>query len=320
MHFEYHSENGNTLTPSQEELLEGIENLPSSFEGISRLKDLRAKIKLEVYVTDSNDLLESCENYMEQYNELHPIFYGGEHWKSCHRHQGEIGERRDYVYWQIKKGKEPENEFVQDMVPILGLYTRTYYWWRGTHRPKIGLIIDNIRNYAHENCVNEDIVFGFVFIQLMMHAYFSAFNGEGYPSILSLENSFAEAGMLTFIDNSPTIGYMLPDARYYVASRIGTRPWGFGYGADLFDLAGTGSVRMINRYKDISNWTDWNTIRNVGIDYCDDMREYEKDPSKQNALKVYRAVEGILDIDWRKPLDPIQPAIGKAGFFEESCK
>lgn len=320
MAFEYHSENGNSLTSPQEELLEMIENLPSPFEGISRLKDLRAKIKLEVYLIDSNALLDSCDIYMEHYNKFDPIFYGGEHWQACHGHQGEIGERRDFVYWQVKKGKEPENEFVQDMVPILGLYSRTYNWWHRIRHPKIALITDNIRNYAHKKQMSEDTVFGFVFIQLMMHAYFSAFNGEGYPSILSLENSFAEAGMLTFIDNSPTIGYMLPDARYYVASRIGTKPWGFGYGADLFDLAGTGSVRMINRYKDISNWTDWNTIRNVGIDYCDDMREYEKDPSKQNALKVYRAVEGILDIDWRKPLDPIQPAIGKAGFFEESCK
>lgn len=320
MAFDYHSEDGSVLTSSQEQLLETIENLPFPFDGISKLKDLRAKIKLEVYVTDSNALLNSCDIYMEHYNKFHPIFYGGEHWQACHGHQGEIGERRDFVYWQVKKGKEPENEFVQDIVPILGLYSRTYNWWHKIRHPKIALITDNIWNYAHEKQMSEDTVFGFVFIQLMMHAYFSAFNGEGYPSILSLENSFAEAGMLTFIDNSPTIGYMLPDARYYVASRIGTRPWGFGYGADLFDLAGTGSVRMINRYKDISNWTDWNTIRNVGIDYCDDMREYEKDPSKQNALKVYRAVEGILDIDWRKPLDPIQPAIGKAGFFEESCK
>ena len=229
MAFKYHSENGNTLTSSQEELLEMIENLPFPFDGISKLKDLRAKIKLEVHVLDSKAMLEPWESYMNQYEALHDVFYGGEHWQACHVHQGEIGERRDYVYWQIKIGKEPENEFVQDMVPILGLYTRTYYWWRGTHRPKIGLMIDDIRNYAHENCVNEDIVFGCVFIQLMMHAYFSAFNGEGYPSILSLENSFAEAGMLTFIDNSPTIGYMLSDARNYVASRIGTRPWGFGF-------------------------------------------------------------------------------------------
>ena len=91
------------------------------------------------------------------------------------------------------------------------------------------LITDNIRNYAHESQMSEDDVFGFVFIQLMMHSYFSAFNGEGYPSILSLENSLAESGMLTFIDKSPSILYMLSDARYYVASRIGTRPWGFGF-------------------------------------------------------------------------------------------
>ena len=320
MAFKYHSENGNTLSSSQEELLEMIENLLSPFEGISRLKDLRAKIKLEVHVLDSKALLDSCDIYMEHYNKFHPIFYGGEHWQACHGHQGEIGERRDFVYWQVKKGKEPENEFVQDMVPILGLYSRTYNWWHRIRHPKIALITDNIRNYAQEKQMSEDTVFGFVFIQLMMHAYFSAFNGEGYPSILSLENSLAESGMLTFIDKSPSILYMLSDARYYVASRIGTRPWGFGYGADLFDLAGTGSVRMINRYKDISNWTDWNTIRNVGIDYCDVMREYEKDPSKQNALKVYRAVKGILGIDWRKPLDPIQPAIGKVGFFAKSDK
>ena len=173
MTFEYHSENGNSLTSPQEELLEMIENLPS---GKASLKDLRVKTKLLVYVSDSKDMLESCESYMEQYKSLHDVFYHGEHWQACHGHQGEIGDRRDFIDWQVKKGKEPENEFVQDMVPILGLYTRTYYWWSGTHRPKIAMIADNIRNYAHENQMSEDDVFGFVFIQLMMHAYFSAFN------------------------------------------------------------------------------------------------------------------------------------------------
>ena len=61
MAFEYHSENGNTLTSSQEELLEMIENLPS---GMASLKDLRVKTKLLVYVSDSKDMLESCESYM----------------------------------------------------------------------------------------------------------------------------------------------------------------------------------------------------------------------------------------------------------------
>ena len=321
MAFEYHSENGNTLTSPQEELLEMIENLPSPFEGMARLKDLRVKTKLLVYVSDSKDMLESCESYMEQYNSRHDVFYHGEHWQACHGHQGEIGERRDFIDWQVKKGKEPENEFVQDMVPILGLYTRTYYWWCGTHRPKIVLITDNIRNYAHENQMSEDDVFGFVFIQLMMHAYFSAFNGEGYPSILSLEYSFAELGMLTFIAKSPSIRHMLSDARYYVASRIGTRPWGFGYGAELFNLAGTGAARLINRYKDISNWTVYSTIKDAGIAYWKDFNDYENDPGEQNkAMAVFNDIVGILDVEWKKPDDPIQSAIGKVGFFSDSGK
>lgn len=321
MAFDYHSEDGSVLTSSQEQLFETIENLPFPFDGISKLKDLRAKIKLEVHVLDSKAMLEPWESYMNQYKALRDVFYGGEHWQACHVHQGEIGERRDYVYWQIKKGKEPENEFVQDMVPILGLYTRTYYWWRGRHRPKIGLMIDNIRNYAHENCVNEDIVFGCVFIQLMMHAYFSAFNGEGYPSILSLEYSFAELGMLTFIAKSPSIRHMLSDARYYVASRIGTRPRGFGYGAELFNLAGTGAARLINRYKDISNWTVYSTIEDAGIDYWKDFKDYENDPGEQNkAMAVFNDIVGILDVEWKKPDDPIQSAIGKVGFFSDSGK
>ena len=207
------------------------------------------------------------------------------------------------------------------MVPILGLYTRTYYWWCGTHRPKIALITDNIRNYAHENQMSEDDVFGFVFIQLMMHAYFSAFNGEGYPSILSLEYSFAELGMLTFIAKSPSIRHMLSDARYYVASRIGTRPRGFGYGAELFNLAGTGAARLINRYKDISNWTVYSTIKDAGIEYWKDFNEYENDPGEQNkAMAVFNDIVGILDMEWKKPDDPIQSVIGKVGFFSDSGK
>ena len=61
MAFEYHSENGNSLTSPQEEVLEMIENLPS---GMASLKDLRVKTKLLVYVSDSKDMLESCESYM----------------------------------------------------------------------------------------------------------------------------------------------------------------------------------------------------------------------------------------------------------------
>lgn len=50
MAFEYYSDNGNTLTSSQEELLEMIENLPSPQKGMASLKDLRVKTKLLVCV------------------------------------------------------------------------------------------------------------------------------------------------------------------------------------------------------------------------------------------------------------------------------
>lgn len=99
--------------------------------------------------------------------------------------------------------------------------------------------------------MSEDDVFGFVFIQLMMHSYFNAFNGEGYPSILPLENALAESGMLTFIDKSPSIPFSIC---FQMRDIMLPRELERGPGdLDLFDLAGTGSVRMINRYKDISN-------------------------------------------------------------------
>ena len=55
MAFDYHSENDITLTKSQEELLDTIENLRFQFEGVSKLKDLRDKNKLLVYVADKLD-------------------------------------------------------------------------------------------------------------------------------------------------------------------------------------------------------------------------------------------------------------------------
>lgn len=270
---------------------------------------------MAVHVCDSCFMLGEWKDYYENYNAHHDTFYGGEYARTCHEHQGEIGERRNFVYGQIRKGEESEGEFVRDIAIIPSLYSRTYYWWTGRHIPKIGLVVDRIRSYAQENNVNEDVVFGFMFIQELMHAYFSAFNGEGYPSILSLENTFAELGMLTFIERTPSIRFMLPDARDYLISRIGKRPNGFGYGAELFHLAGTGAVRMINRYKDISNWTVYSIMRLADIDYWKDYYNYENDPSEQNAMTVFKDITGILDMEWEKPFDSIQPAIGKKGFF-----
>lgn len=313
MAFEYHSENGNTLTKSQEDLLEAIENLPFPFQGLTKLKDLRTKTKVDVYVSDRTDWLESWEDYMEQYKKRHFLFYGGEHFKAGHRHQGEIGYRRDFAEVQIRREKEPKEEFQ----PLLGLYNRHYRWWIGVFRPRVYLIADRIRDYAHRMNLNEDYVFGFVFVQEMMHAYFDAFNSKGYPSIEPLEESFSEFGMLAFIEKSPFIQGMLRDARVYVTSKIGKEPRGFGFGIELFERAENDAGWMINRYKDISNWTDPFDLRfKYNNAYYSNMSKYDIDSSEENASKVYEDIVGILKIDWKKPFDPIQPAIGEAWAFD----
>ena len=307
MAFEYRSKNGNTLTKSQEELLETIENLPFPFGGISKLKDLRDIIKLVVYVSEGID----WESYMSQYNALHGEFYGGKHAPACHRHQGEIGYRRNFAEEQIRRTKEPREEFQ----PLLGLYSRTYKWWKGRCLPKVGLIADSIKDYALKANVKEDIVFGFVFIQEMMHAYFDSFSSKGYPSIEPLEESFAEFAMLSFIDQSPTIRGLLPYAKDYVISRIGKEPRGFGYGIELFERAGDDATKLIRRYKEISNWTEPPFLYENS--YYDCMRKYEMDPSEENAEQVYKDIIDILNKDWKKPVDPIQPAIGEPWDFDK---
>ena len=120
MAFVYHSDDGNTLTKSQEDILETIENLPFPFGGISKFKDLRSIINLVVCVSEGID----WESYMSQYTALHDEFYGGKHAPACHRHQGEIGFRRNFAEEQIRRSKEPKDEFL----PLLGLYSRTYQW------------------------------------------------------------------------------------------------------------------------------------------------------------------------------------------------
>lgn len=312
--FKYLLLDGDALSKSQEEFLAYIENLPFPFGGISKLKDLRTSIKVRVNVFGHQFLLECWEKYKAEYKELHSEFYQGKHAKECHRHQGEIGYRRDFADEQIRRMKEPREDFR----PILGLYNRTYKWWEGKYAPQIALVSDHIKDYASRACVNEDVVFGFVFIQEMMHAYFDSLNAKGYPSIEPLEESFSEFGMLAFIDSIPDLREVLfPYAWDYVTSKKGKEPRGFGYGIELFARAGDDAAKMINRYRYISNWTDIFDYKYLSSNnhYYDSLRKYESDPSEENASEVYRDIIGLLNIDWEEPFAPIQPAIGEQGDF-----
>lgn len=301
----YHVISDAQLTQSQEELLDTIDNLPFPFGGISKLKDLRSKTGVRVETSDRANMLEQWESYMARYKELHGVFYGGEHWQACHRHQGDIGERRNFALAQISQAKEHREGFMH----LLGLYSRTYVWWSGSKNPQVGLIIDSLKDYARQADINDDIVLGFVFIQEMMHAYFDAFNSKGFPSILSLEESFAEFAMLTFIDESPDIRFMLPYAKDYVISRIGKNPGELGYGIELFIRSGEDAIKLIKRYRDISNWTE--PPFQYKNSYHDSMRKYHQEPNEENATIVFEDILDILEREWKEPFDPIQPGIGE---------
>jgi hypothetical protein len=186
------------------------------------------------------------------------------------------------------------------------------------HWQKVGLVLDSIKEYARQQDISEDIVLGFVFIQQMMHAYYDIFNGKGFPSMIPLEYSFAEFGMLSFIDRSPDIRFLLPDARYYTATRIGTRPEGFGFGIELFERAGNKAIWMINRYRDISNWTEpYALSKRYDNSFIESQKRYYDDPNNENAEKYFNDILGVLNIDWKEPLDPIQPAIGERWDFDK---
>lgn len=65
MAFIYRPDNGVTLSPSQAEFLESIENKPSPFQGLTSLKDLRSLTGLSVVVTDRERLGEILFNAKE---------------------------------------------------------------------------------------------------------------------------------------------------------------------------------------------------------------------------------------------------------------
>lgn len=316
MAFEYQSESGLTLTPDQEKLLDVIENLDFPYGGIAKLKDLRKKSKLKVEITDNNGMNESWKDYVDQYTARHDQFYST---LTGHRHQGEIGDRRDYAYLYELYSRYHSDE-LQPPQPILGIYNRTYRWWTGIYKPKVGLIKDNIEDYARKRNISPDIVFGFVFIQQMIHAYYDAFNSMGFPSMLELEYPFAEFGMLSFIDSSPDIRFLLPEAIRYTVAQIGTRPKGFGFGAELFDRTEDDAPSLIRRYRDVSNWMEPRDISNpnkYNNGLLKSSRNYFEKPTDENAERYYKDIIGVLDIDWTEPIDPLQPALGQKGKFDE---
>ena len=300
MAFVYRPDNGVSLSPSYEEFLESIENKPSPFQGLKSLKDLRSLTGLSVVVTDRKGLRKILVNAKEAtYRKI------AEDHRAINLAEKDIHNRQ---IW-IEELLNPEKSRF-----ILGLYSRELFWF-DDDAPKVYLFADNIEAYASKKGYSEEHVFGFVFIHEMMHAYYDAFNSAGFPAKEPLEEAFAEYGMLTFINKTIGPGVFLEEAKASVFSKIDDGPREYGFGYELFSDTSGGEPGMIERYKDISNWIDYPTVKRFPKDYFKCMADYKNNPDGANASDCIEGVRCILKYEWQEPdaSHIIQPGIGLAG-------
>lgn len=309
MSFQHIPLNGR-LTTSQENLLDRIENAVSPYQGIKCLKDLRGLTGVSVIVSDKACLKIMLKAFVEEIKHQQSNLRKDISVKQIDffQKERELNRILQKAMYDLEKVDNP------NVMPLLGLYTRKYLWFDDSN-PYVILFADNIKDYARVHGTNVDNVFGYVFIHEMMHAYYDAFNADGFPARSELEEAFAEYGMLTFINKTPSLGSsLLNDARAHVALKKRHGPHEYGFGYDLYDLTGGGDPRMMNRYKDISNWIDLDVIyswKSTGKhNYFDDLFYYSSNPFNSiNSNNCYLGVINILEYDWKQPHIILQRAV-----------
>lgn len=305
MSFQYIPLNGR-LTTSQEILLDRIENAASPYQGIKCLKDLRGLTGVSVIVSDKACLKIMLKAFVEEIKHQQSDISVKQ--IDFFQKERELNRILQKAMDGLEKVDNP------NVMPLLGLYTRKYLWFDDSN-PYVILFADNIKDYARMSRTNVDNVFGYVFIHEMMHAYYDAFNADGFPARPELEEAFAEYGMLTFINKTPSLGSsLLNDARAHVELKKKHGPHEYGFGYDLYDLTGGGDPNMMNRYKDISNWIDFDVTyswRSTGKhNYFGDLFDYSSNPFNPiNSNNCYLGVKNILEYDWKQPHIILQRAV-----------
>lgn len=298
MTFKYTQQNA-TLTPSQEVLLDQIENAPCPFNDINSLKDLKGISGVSVVVADKAFLVKLLDDCIAKIEEQ----------ISKYRNDN----RRSEIFRQIERDIYDRCNWAKQQkqkASLLGLYSRKLLWFDNSS-PTVFLFADNINDYAASIGKRADNIFGYVFIHEMMHAYYDSFNSAGFPSWEKLEEPFAEFGMLTFIKESKLPNDLLMDARDHVQSKIASGPREYGFGLELFNRAGKSNLGMINTYREISNWIDADIIRTWKSPrkYFFDINLYIDNPNDENANNCYDGVKEILDYPWKEPHLIIKPGI-----------
>ena len=162
MAFIYRTENSGALTPSQEKLLENIETLPSPYDGISMLADLRRRTGLSVVVSDRGSLIKRLKEDIDTIsNQIDAYQKDANRQKIMNQIERDIYDRRRWAQSKLQEVGNP------DVTPLLGLYSRKLLWFERL-APTVYLYSDNINDYASRIGKNPDHVFGYVFDALLV--------------------------------------------------------------------------------------------------------------------------------------------------------
>ena len=124
MAFIYRTENGGALTPSQEKLLENIETLPSPYDGISMLADLRRRTGLSVVVSDRGSLIKRLKEDIDTISKQIDAYQkDANRQKIMNQIERDIYDRRRWAQSKLQEVGNP------DVTPLLGLYSRKLLWF-----------------------------------------------------------------------------------------------------------------------------------------------------------------------------------------------
>lgn len=300
MTFQYSNPTGIQLSEEQVRLLAELDNIQSPLQGIKNFKDFHSSDNVEVVIVDSGYILKYLEDCRSSLNELFRSY----------RRQEDLNDRDKKLTYCLKHTLD--NIFTLTLRAkqgeLLGLYSNKVRWLDTERKPVIYFIADSIENYSETNGIDSRLVFGFVYAHEMMHAYYDSLNYRGYPPFNTLEESFAECGMLYYlsnINNTELLSGLYDAAKNDVISKQVEWLSYYGFGLDLFQhsLKEDKLQQHIERYREISNWIN-------EAPWSDEYRRYidmvyklypANDDTAQLSLECYKVVKDILYKDWSQP-------------------
>lgn len=300
MRFSYSNPTNITLSSEQEELLATLDEVKSPLQGISHIGDLRCRDGVEVFIVDNDYILNYLNNRKKSLN------------NAIQKSSSKVRTDKEEIK---SKYLEPSFKNIKDSITrakegiLLGLYSIKLSWFEEYKHPAIFLIADNIENYSTVHKIDAGLVFGFVYVHEMMHAYYDSLNYRGYPSATELEEAFAECGMLFFLDELK--GYK-PFGEVFYAAEENVRlkqatnalPH-YGFGLSLFQKSKREKMlsENIERYREISNWINEIPTREEFKIYTDLLCQLypSNDRTEQLSDKCYLIVKKILDGNWHEP-------------------